>query len=146
MESKGVKLFVFIISIAGLSWFGFLLFRDAVFFATKKHSKGIVTNVNNLGDQRPYAINLRYYNEYTRSSINVTTTLKKHYGKKLIENANPVVSVDYGKWFPEYVYLAEYVTPTIGVLFFDLFLVAVMLLSLYLFKNLPMEILKRKKL
>jgi len=106
--------------------------KDLIFFFTKTDTVATVLSMTNPGTQMPYRITLKYFNTYLDKDVICTINAKKSYGKKIQEVDSKVLNINYGKIFPQNIYLADFETPNSGLVFFDIIMVSVMAIFIFL--------------
>lgn len=132
MKNKFVTFLTFFISAVLSILFFINLFKDLIFFFTEKGTVANVISITNPGTQMPYRITLKYFNAYLDKDVICTINAKKSFGKKIQEDDRKVLNLNYGKIFPQNIYLADFETPNIGLVFFDIIMVSVMTIFIWL--------------
>lgn len=132
MKNKFVAFLTFFISAVLAILFFINAVKDIIFFFTQKDTVATVLSMTNPGAQMPYRITLKYFNTYLDKDIICTINAKKSYGKKIKEADSKVLDINYGKIFPQNIYLADFETPNIGLVFFDIIMVSVMAIFIFL--------------
>jgi hypothetical protein len=131
MRNNYVTILTLILSSIILVMFIININKDIIFFSTEKETAASVLLMNNPGAQSPYRVTLKYFNEYLAKDVTCNINVKKSYGNKIKERNSGVVNINYGKAFPQNVYLTDYETPNIGLVFFDILIIVIMLISVW---------------
>jgi hypothetical protein len=63
--------------------------------------------------------------------VTCTIDVKKSYGKRNKEKNTDLVNINYGKGFPQNVYLADFESPNIGLIVFDVFIIVIMFAAVW---------------
>jgi len=131
MENRSFKKVMFFVAIIILIASILSLIIDVNFFLNKKEAIAQVLSIEDMGVQKPYRIRLKYYNESQKKDINCTATLKKSQMAEFKANSYSTLRIYYAGNFSSDVYLADYKTPKLGIVFFDLILIVLMALAVF---------------
>jgi hypothetical protein len=101
--------------------------KDLAFFRSKKTTSGNVVSFKDGGVQEPYRVTIQYYNGYLERLVTCEISVKKSIGNKLKGKAT--VLVDFGESYPCNIFLTDYKTPSIFIIFFDLVVVIILLIA-----------------
>jgi hypothetical protein len=143
MQNKYVNFLVLIISIIPGVLFLINLFEDVTFFSTKRDTVADVLSMTNPGPQTPYRITLKYFNAYLDKNVICVKNVKKSYGNIIKDENRHVLSINYGNAFPQNVYLKDFETPNIGLIFIDVFITTLMIVFVWL--SVKGQIIRLKK-
>ena len=131
MQNKYVKIILFFISLFMLILFILSLVKDINFFINKTESIGQILSIEDLGVQKNYRVNFKYFNEKKNKEMFCRIDLKKNYGYDLKKAHNPYIKIYYASNFPETIYFADYGTPRQSILIFDVALIFLMTITLF---------------
>ncbi|MBN9379634.1 MAG: hypothetical protein J0H74_02635 [Chitinophagaceae bacterium] len=103
--------------------------KDIIYFSSKRKTVASILKMSNPGPQIPYRVTLKYFNDYLGKEVTCSINVKKSYGNKIKEGNSKIVNINYGNRFPENIYLTDFETPSIGLILFDILVIAIMLAS-----------------
>ena len=132
MQNKYVIFLVLIISIILGVLFLINLFDDGAFFSTKRDTVANVLSMTNPGPQTPYRLTLKYFNAYLDKDVICVINVKKSYGNIIKDENRHVLNINYGKASPQNVYLKDFETPNISLIFIDVFITTLMIIFVWL--------------
>lgn len=135
MKNRYIRIVLFFIAIIILLASLLSFIKDFNFFLNRKEANAEVLSIENMGVQASYRVKLKYFNKDIKDYIICSVTLKKSYGRELNEGNNHSVDIYYVNNLFKSVYLVEYGSPRLGILFFDLIMIVLMLIAVLALKS-----------
>lgn len=128
-QNKYAAFLVLMACIAIICFFSISLVKDIAYFSGKKETVANVLEIYSPEAHRRCRITLRYYNDYVGEEVTCSISEKKSVAREITKGNSKAVNLNYGRGFPENVYLADYRTPTAGVILIDLLAIGVIIIA-----------------